>query len=308
MSPNQLIPSQPYTLSYYITDHTDAATYYVQAVVYDATTGAVLDTQNLTRQSTNTHLFSKIAQAPGDSSGRGRRIVVVATAYDDSGYTSKSTNYQQQSENYIVVKPGAGVTLGGGYGIDYGMIGEFFTTEIAKILKNFDSTWGGMTKVIKAVAERLDKIPTENVNVKSELEPILVSLEKLASLVSKIPTEKTNVSGIQKITEQALASIHKLMEKDPPEEGTDLTPISDAVAELKDTVKNNHAEQTKIIGAHMSDLHTALEKSVGEHIGKHLGKAKFNLNMPFAMGVENGTQPEKKKAEEKPLPDISKLM
>lgn len=294
MSPNQLIPSQPYTLSYYITDHTDNGTYYVQAVIYDAATGEVLDTQNLTRQTTNTHLFSKVAQAPGDSSGHGRRIVVVATAYDDAGHTTKSTNYAQQSENYIVAKAGVGLTLGGG-GIDYQMISDIFTAELEKITKGTDKAWASMVDIVSAIADRLEKIPTDKV----ELAPIVKILTSLESAISKIPTKPTDLTKAHDLIEQVLGSVHAMM--NDKASGEDKTAITDAIAELKNTLATNHDDSKNLLNTHMSDLHTVLPKTIEDGVGRVINPK------PVEPVAEKPAEPVKTEPVDNQI-DISKLI
>lgn len=172
MTPFTLTPSQPYTLSYYITDHTDPTTYFVQAVVYDSATGAVLDTQNLVQQATNSHLYTKVTQAPGDSSGHGRRIIVIATAYEDANHTVKSALYQQQPENYLVVKPGAGLALGGG-GFDYRAIQDMFVFQSAAITDEF----AAVRTFIETLAATLNVLLARE----TDLSPVLAALADLAA-------------------------------------------------------------------------------------------------------------------------------
>lgn len=186
MSPNTLTPTQPYTLSYFITDPNDSTTYYVRAVVYDAITGEVLDTKNLTAVSTNSHLFTVRTQAPGDPSGHGRRIVVVATAYTDSGYTTKSSNYQEQSENYIVIKPGAGINVGGG-GVDWYLVKEMIVEEVGKVSES-------LKPVIKTLKE------------------ILGDTKNIPDLIAKIKDLKSDVSGNMKDDSKEIEALFKILE------------------------------------------------------------------------------------------------
>jgi hypothetical protein len=74
------------------------------AIIYDLRTGAVLSTVPLTRSAYNPHLFITTLQAAADNVGLGRKIVGVASLYTDSGYTTKSPDYEEQ-EQYFVIKP-----------------------------------------------------------------------------------------------------------------------------------------------------------------------------------------------------------
>ncbi len=252
MSPNQLIPSQPYTLSYFITDHTDSNTYYVRAVVYDAITGDVLDTQNLTRQTSNTRLFSKVAQAPGDPSGHGRRIVVVATAYTDSGYTTKSDLYQEQSENYIVVKAGAGLTLGGGGGVDYYIIREIFAEELKKALEFL----GGIPKALIAIGKAIEKIPTKEY----ELKPLIDGISALGKAIAKIPTDNTvNLSGVTDRLDKAIEILNTDDDKED-EKKDKMEPLIEVVKALIDEVETNHSEMLEKVESVPDKVHTKSNK------------------------------------------------
>lgn len=283
MSPNQLIPSQPYTLSYYITDHTDSSTYYVRAVVYDASTGEVLDTQNLTRQTTNTHLFSKVVQAPGDSSGRGRRIVVVATAYTDSGYTIKADNYQQQMENYIVIKAGANGVLGGGFGVDYNLVKEIVVEQIDKVLK----TLTVLKKAIEVLAKAVAKIPTDE----TDLKPLVNALGEVQKQVALIPLD--NSVDLAPVIAEIGRAIEVVIAK-PVTDATDIAPLTEALNELKDEINLNHDEHKSLLGTHMADLHTVLPGMIHDN-----SKSAIEAT-PFSVTVG---KPEKKveKVVEKPV-------
>src|SRR4051812_21979151 len=110
-APSQISPGESFDLFYFIRNHTDATTYYVRARIYDVRTGELLDTLDLAQSSTNARLFIKTATAPVDPTGYGRSIVSIASVYTDSGYTTKSENYEEQ-EQYFLVKTLA--PLGGG--------------------------------------------------------------------------------------------------------------------------------------------------------------------------------------------------
>src|SRR5437764_15317604 len=96
--PQQIDPGQNFDIFYFIRNHLDSATYYVRAVIYDVRTGDVLSTNNLTQSPGNARLFAATIQAPADPVGYGRNILSVATVYTDSGYTTKSTDYEEQEQ------------------------------------------------------------------------------------------------------------------------------------------------------------------------------------------------------------------
>src|SRR4051794_12576146 len=124
--PQQIAPGEQFTLSYFIRNHTDGATYYVRAVVYDLETGAVLSTLNLAQSPANARLFIKTAEAPTDPTGYGRNIYAIATVYTDSTYTTKSQDYEEQ-EQYFLVKNERIFAGGGGVAVDYDLIRDIAT-------------------------------------------------------------------------------------------------------------------------------------------------------------------------------------
>lgn len=299
MNPNQLIPSQPYTLSYFLTDHTDGNTYYVRAVVYDATTGEVLDTQDLVQQSTNPRLFSKRAQAPGDSSGHGRKIIVVATAYEDAGYTTKSSLYQEQSENYLVIKAGAGLTLGGGYGtgVDYRIIKEIVEDQLKSLIKSINA----ISKSIANLQKTVDNLPTE----KTDTQEIVKELGVLRETVAGLPTEPADIAPLLlKIDE-----VKQAVEDKEVTPKTELEPILTRLDEVKEEVGKNHNENmnnmTPLIEAFKETLPKVLEKEIKTAVSKQkFTLAPIGIDVKGESEMEGEEEPEQKK--ERPF-DIRKL-
>src|ERR1043165_263120 len=112
--PSQISPGESFDIFYFIRNHTDSTTYYVQAKVYDVRTGELLATENLAQSPTNSRLFIKTIHAPPDPSGYGRNIVAIATVYTDSGYATKSQNYEEQEQYYLIK---SAQTMFGGGGI-----------------------------------------------------------------------------------------------------------------------------------------------------------------------------------------------
>src|SRR6185369_1823353 len=98
----QLEPQQFYTLARGLEDHTDSGTYYVQAVVRNARTDALIDTVNLTDN--GNRRFTKPWLAPADPTGLGLDILITYTVYTDSGYTTKAENYGEKFDEHTVLR------------------------------------------------------------------------------------------------------------------------------------------------------------------------------------------------------------
>src|SRR5437879_1246261 len=97
----QLEPLELYTIARGLEDHTDSTQYYVQAVIRNAKTDALIATVQLTDQG-DQHRYSKAWQVPQDQTGLGFYLLIETSVYTDSGYTTKSQNYGDKYETYLV--------------------------------------------------------------------------------------------------------------------------------------------------------------------------------------------------------------
>lgn len=253
---SEIRPTQPYTVSYFITDPFDSTTYYCRVVVLDTTTGEVLETHDLTQTSGNSHLFSKRIQAPGDSSGHGRKITVIGTAYTDSGYTTKAPLYQEQAENYLVIKES--VSGGGGFGIDYTEVQNIVRKEIAKIPKPekiiippFPTITFPEQKEpdFSPVLSAIEKLPQKQV----ELKPVFDAIQAVKNDIGAIEIPQIDVSPIvDKIAELGaeLATKEEIFSR--VEETQNV--FNEAITRLKDSFSTaikdtffNHAVEEKSV-------------------------------------------------------------
>lgn len=140
----QLSPRTQFSIVRQIEDHTDSATYYVRAVIRNAQTDVLLDTINLTDR--GSQRFSKNWLVPADPSGSGFYISILTSVYTNSGYTTKSQNYADKMETYLVqerynpnIHMGA---VGGGSDINYDKVRKIIEDVLLKSklleLKNTD--------------------------------------------------------------------------------------------------------------------------------------------------------------------------
>lgn len=117
-----LNPREIFTVVRQIEDHTDNSTYYVRAVIRNAKTDALITTINLTDQ--GSRRFSGPFKVPADVSGQGFWVSILTSIYTDAGYTTKSPNYGDKMDTYLVqdrlpFNPNYPVPVGGGSDIDY---------------------------------------------------------------------------------------------------------------------------------------------------------------------------------------------
>ncbi len=288
LHPSQISPSDPYDIFYFIRNHTDSTTYYVQAVVYDIRTGAVLSTLPLTRSTTNTRLYTTTTQAPSDPSGYGRNIVAVATVYTDSGYTTKSTDYEEQ-EQYFLVKNSVSELFVGGGGVDYRelrhIVAEELDTRLSTQLKPFDGVLGA----IGAIQREVNRIPKE-----LDTEHILFALDDLSR---KLPKE-TDLSSVIDRLKRIQATLDAL----PEPEKVDLTDLAQGFASLSEAIHALDQRRATDTGATLDMLRQEISHSVME-MEKRITEVinSQELSFPVQRSVKSATQTQ-------PSVDIQHLM
>src|ERR1700674_2240241 len=80
---------------------TDGNTNYVQAVIRNAVTDAVIGTVNLLDKGDHQR-YAANWPVTQDGSGLGLYIIITTSVYTDSGYSVKSSNFGDKFETYIV--------------------------------------------------------------------------------------------------------------------------------------------------------------------------------------------------------------
>ena len=98
----QLQPLKNFAIVRQLPDPSDSTTYYVQAVIRNAETDALISTVNLTDKGQRRHIG--IWRASADVSGQGTLVSIRTTVYTDSGYTTKSTIYAEEMETYLIME------------------------------------------------------------------------------------------------------------------------------------------------------------------------------------------------------------
>jgi hypothetical protein len=135
-----LNPSETITINRLLKDHTDTATYYVQAKIYNADTQALITTLNLTDN--GNRWFSKAYKTPYDNTYMiGKRIVIITSVFTDLGYTTKSDSYGEEMEEYLIEQRWNQATmasLGGGSSFDYKEIRKIIKEELEKLNENLE--------------------------------------------------------------------------------------------------------------------------------------------------------------------------
>ncbi len=195
----------------------DPTLYYVRAVIRDSLSGTILETKNLTHIATGR--YTSVFTAPEDGQGTGRHIDITITVYTDSGYTIKSTDYQER--NYTLISKSSHVFGGGGSNIDYDLIVKLIKQMLdEKFVKeekgeekpiDFSPVLTLSKEAISAIADLKASIkPAEKV----ELEPVLKAINALNDLPKRIKfdpifslVQQAALDVMQKIEEKEVTKV-----------------------------------------------------------------------------------------------------
>lgn len=241
----------------------DTNTYYVQAVIKNARTLAVLDTVQLTDQGSN--LFSYNWRTPADPTAQGIYIIIVTTIYTDSGYTTKSDIYAEQTETYKIESKDVHFG-GGGADVDYQRVRKIVQEELGKVPKV--------------------EIPeTEQVDLAPMTKTILQAIAKI-----KFPENKeVDLSGLSAGQQQIVKAIQAV---EFPE--TDLKPVIEAINK-KEIIAD--VSELKVLKQEISDLFDRFKNLFGDDMTmmrKSLEELANKLNkMPYV--VMSPQEPAKKR-------------
>lgn len=247
----QLSPRENFTIVRQIEDHTDSTVYFVRAFVRNAKTDTLLATVNLTHK--GDQRYSADYLVPVDGSGQGFWISIVTAVYTDAGYTTKSGNYGDNLDTYLVQER-YNMNISGGSGgsdIDYKKVRQIIKEEVA-VLEHEEMEMPEMPSLepimsaIKGVYLAVTgiEIPKQK---ETDLKPVLKSLTEINKLVDSLPKEipeypKTDLSGVLDKIEQT---------------GDNL---SDKVGELKGLTESIKAIKEEDVRNAMSLLFNTLEK------------------------------------------------
>ena len=148
----ELKPSSAFTIIRQIDNINDTNTYYIQAVIRNLNTDAVLATVKL--NSKGNQRYTAPWQVIADTSGLGTYISITTYVYDDSGYSVPDQNYATEEHTYLVIQPPVSTYGNGGTTIvDYDKIKKFISDIKFPGIPNYDKEF---TEMRKFHAENLD--------------------------------------------------------------------------------------------------------------------------------------------------------
>lgn len=286
MSQITIQPQENFAIVRQLADHTDGTTYYVRAVVRNSLDDTIIDTVNLTNQ--GSRRFTRSWQAPADVSGLGLYIDITTTVYSDSGYTTKSPNYGEENNVYLVydrARHSGGGGSGGGADIDYKKI----------------------EKIVKSLADKITEKPKDTTKQAKpvDLKPVLAGLTRIQNLVAGIEMPEYEcdftpvleaIAGTENKMLQAVDTITDEVAAIPGPEKVDFEPILSAIKEL-DTPKIEEASK-KIIEA-MDDMAKYVKGDTITEFNQNLATIKERI-FEFLYYVNNTTKPKEVVPAEKP--------
>ncbi len=207
----QIEPAEIFPIIRIISNHLDTNTYYVRAVIKDAVNDTVLATVDLADKG-NRYFRTNWKVIWDNALSRGRYISITTSIYTDSDYTTKSPDYGDDIQTYLVQDRWDPYKQGGGsdISIDFGEFRKIIKEEIKNIeipeteeikfpeIKEYNSNFEDISKQIKEVDKKLNNVPEE-----IDLKPILKKLDSLQyELDVKPVTPKTDLEPLKKMIKQ----------------------------------------------------------------------------------------------------------
>lgn len=249
-----LQPQSSFPIVRQIANHLDTDTYYVRAVVRNAD-GDAIATVDL--EDKGGQRFQRRWRVPVDASGQGSYISIITSVYTDVGYTTKSPNYGDEENTYLVFDRVRGTGGGGGGGLDTATLRRIVSEELAKLPQpepleipeppRYEMRWQDVLASIDEVRDMVARIPTEKVMI--DLQPVLARIDAtLAAIEQKPVTPETDVMPV--VTE--LASLADTMT-------TELQAHRQAVVDMRDLLLR---ELTETINDNMQNTEFAASEIV----------------------------------------------
>ncbi len=276
----QLSPAESFPIVRVLKDPSDTATHYVQAVIRDATTDALLATVNLDDK--GNRRFQKVWKVIWDDTyGKGKYLVITTSVYDDSEYTTLSPNYAEEADTYLVQQRWD-LSLGQGGG--GGSIDEAFFKKV-------------ITEVLDGRAQPEIEIP-DPVDTASLRDEILSGVEERVTRIVKTipePPEPEDVD-LSKL-ESGVTSLLSELKTRPQFEHTDLTPLVRAIDTFRTEMHSIVLQQSKETKDYFERLkEDILMKVAAENI--HITKFLDNLKSG-SIHLQLGDSPEQAQTKKK---------
>jgi hypothetical protein len=246
-----LNPGEEFVISRQLNDPADSGTYYMQAVIRNAKTDAIIQTVNLDNK--GNQRFTKTWKVAYDPTGLGLYITITTTVYTDSGYATPSTDYGiEQHEHLIQDRVNPYMLPQASPDIDYKKIRKIVQEELGTLPKPADQKEPdllpiseGLQAVISEV--RAIKIPQPE---KTDLQPVLRQIESVLKAVKdKRDFEDTDLSPVLAAIEDATESYQPLLAEN-----------TQKLEQMLERVREFYMDDIERIEKKMEDLSKQLKK------------------------------------------------
>jgi len=277
-----LQPQSSFPIIRQIANHLDSTTYYVRAVVRDAD-GNTIATVDLA--SKGGQRYQTRYRVPVDSSGQGAYISIITSVYTDSGYTTKSSNYGDEENTYLVFDRVLSTLRSGNGGgnLDIATIRRVVAEELAKVQPEPEEDMPEAPEV-----EEVDTISPQ-------IAKLAETITSIQADISKIPTESLDLTDIK----QAMETIYASIENKEVTPETDLTPVMSAIDQLAtDVIQELEYTRTFVQGT---------EKQMTETIVKTVESGMKAAKYVNEFRIEPATATKPVPQPEAPAYDINKL-
>lgn len=240
-----IIPGTKHAITWQKQNMLDESTYFVQAIIRDLKTNAILATINLTDVGNGRFIgYWHVVQ---DSTGRGREIEIEKTVYEDSGYSQISGMYGRWLDRYMIyeLKPLGGT--GGGFtqNIDLKQIESIFERKTGSLIDQVKSLINtGNKESFEKILSQLDFDSQKNTvfDKLKYLFKVKRKIENIEQIESRILETSNDV--IEK-SKQTSEDIHLMIQSGKEElqevlnEATEKLKNAVEVFEEKTTLKND---------------------------------------------------------------------
>lgn len=276
-----LQPQSSFPIVRQIANHLDTDVLYVRAVVRNAD-GDTIDTVDL--EDKGGQRFQRRYRVPVDSSGQGAYISIITSVYTDSGYTTKSPNYGDEENTYLVfdrVRGAGGGGGGGGSNLDAGTVRRIVAEELAKV-----------------EAPEVPEMP-EIPRYEMRWQDVLESVDEVRSMVARIPTEKVNEAAIATQLNEVVQTVLNAIEDKEVTPETDLFPVVQAI----DAAAVDMIQQIEGLRQFVAGSEEELKKTIVDTITDNMQNTEFvtDFQVRPKRKMQNNPQPAQ------PEYDVNKL-
>lgn len=275
-----LQPQSSFPIVRQIANHLDATVYYVRAVVRDAD-GNIITTVDLA--SKGSQRYQTRYRVPVDSSGQGAYISIITSVYTDAGYTTKSPNYGDEENTYLVFDRVLSTLRGNsGSSLDIATVRRVIAEEIKKAQPE------------PVAIPELPAVEKPDI-ISPQLERLAGDISTLKTAVARIPTDTIDLSDIK----QAMETIYSSIEAKAVTPETDLQPVMTAIDQLATDV----IQELEYTRSFMQGTEQKVTDTINKAVEENMKSAKF-VN-EFKIEPNTATKPVPQPVE--PAYDMSKL-